>query len=126
MSVGDTHAFGWAKEEELRPKLEELFGEPLTKFDKRFASHDFETSDYLIELKSRRPPTTEDTYPDYFVPACKFQNLSKDLICFYYFEQTKSLYYIIYDEEQFKSYKTTSNRYGQKTVLIPRQDWVKV
>jgi hypothetical protein len=126
MSIGATHEFGWKNEEELKPRLEELFGEPLAKFNTRFATYDFETSDYLIELKSRMPPVSEDTYDTWMIPACKFVRNDKQIAAFYFFEQTKSLYYIIYDEEQFKSYKKIKNRNGQMTYHIPRSEWTKV
>lgn len=126
MSVTNLHIFGWEKETELVPRLEELFGERLRKFEERYAQFDFETDDYSIEIKCRRPPITEDTYNTWYVPCCKFVGASKEVICFYYFEQTKKLYYIIYDPQNFALYDRVRNRNGQLTYGIPRDDWTLV
>ena len=126
MAVTDLHTFGWRLEERLKPKLDELFGESVKKIEGRYSTYDFETSDYFIELKSRRAPVTEDTYVDWLVPACKFKCADKLVVCFYYFEATQSLYYIIFCPSQFSRYKITPNRNSQLTYHIPKDDWTKV
>jgi uncharacterized protein YprB with RNaseH-like and TPR domain len=127
MTVSPLHLFGWAREAELQPKLEDLFGVPLQKSEERYTRHDWQTDDYLIELKARMSPTRPETYPDWLVPVCKFTcNTDKEIICFYYFEETKQLFYIIYDPDLFKSYKQFYNRNGQLTYKIPAADWTEV
>jgi len=126
MSITQTHTFGWEKEVELKPKLDELFGETLMKLTDRYSRWDYECENYLIELKSRQSPLTPDSYPTWLVPACKTEGLTKTLAIFYYFEKTKELFYIIYDTDNFKMYEKTRNRYGQLHYLIPKEEWTLV
>ena len=127
MSITAKHLYGWNKEVELQGKLQELFGEPLVKTTDRYDKHDWTTQNYLIDLKARLPPTTEHTYDTWDAPVCKFAvSTEKEIVCFYYFEESKSLFYIIYDAELFATYKQVPNRNGQLTYKIPRDDWTKV
>lgn len=127
MCITSKHIYGWNKEVELMPRLQELFGESLIKTTDRFNKHDWTTENYLIDLKTRLPPTTENTYDTWDTPVCKFlESTDKEIICFYYFEQSDNLFYIIYDAELFATYKRVPNRNGQLTFKIPRQDWTQV
>jgi len=126
MSITPGHIFGWTKESELKPKLDELFGETLVKIEDRFSRWDFECENYLVELKSRQKPITPDTFETWLVPACKTEGLSKSLVIFYYFEMTEELFYIIYDTEDFKQFQKTTNRWGQLHYLIPKYNWTLV
>lgn len=126
MAVTAGHIFGWDQEVVLKGKLENLFGENLTKFENRYSRWDFETTNYLVELKSRQRPYKPDSFDTWLVPVCKTIGLTKDLIIFYYFEETQELFYIIYEEDTFKSFKKTSNRWGQLHFLIPKESWIKV
>jgi len=119
------HKFGWAKENELQPRLEGYFG-TLTKSESRYSRFDFENENYLIELKCRQAPLLPETYSEWMLPCCKVLNLEKQLVVFYYFEQDKSLWYILYDEDMFKDFKVIRNYYGQRTFLIPRSCWTKL
>ena len=60
------------------------------------------------------------------IPVCKTTEVNKELAIFYNFEQDKSLFYIIYDKEQFDTYKIVKNRYGQSTYLVPKSDFTQV
>lgn len=126
MTTTVRHIFGWKQEESLLPVLEELFGEPLQKFEDRYSRWDYQTENYLIELKSRMYPLTQDTYETWMIPVCKTTEVNKELAIFYNFEQDKSLFYIIYDKEQFDTYKIVKNRYGQSTYLVPKSDFTQV
>ena len=120
------HLKGWKYEEELFPKLQELFDEPLVKTPDRFNLHDWTTESHLIDLKTRFAPITEDTYPEWNAPVCKFYDSDKEIVCFYYFEATKNLFYIIYDKDLFATFKKFYNRNGQLTYDIPRAAWTLV
>jgi len=126
MSITAGHIFGWTKEEQIKPKLDELFGVSLTKIEDRFSRWDFECDDYLVELKSRQKPFTPDTYDTWLLPVCKTEGLKKSLVIFYYFEMTQELFYIIYDTDDFKAYEKTRNRWGQLHYLIPKYAWTLV
>ena len=119
------HAFGWAKEDELRPRLESLFG-TLKKSESRYAKFDFENEDYLLELKCRQAPILPQSHATWMFPVCKVENLDKQLCIFYYFEQDKSLCYILYDEDTFKDFKIIKNYFGQRTFLIPKECFTEV
>jgi hypothetical protein len=125
MSITAGHLYGWKQEEILKGNLETLFGEPLRKFEDRYSKWDFETDNYLIELKSRQRPYRPNSFDTYLVPVCKTIGLTKELVIFYYFEETRELFYIIYDEH-FVNYTITTNSFGQKHFLIPREHWTKV
>ena len=125
--ITDKHLYGWNKEVELEGQLQDLFDEPLVKNQGRYNKHDWESENFLIDLKTRLPPTTEDTYDTWDAPVCKFAvSTEKDIVCFYYFEESKSLFYILYDADLFATYKKVANRNGQLTYKIPRHDWTKV
>lgn len=128
MAITAKHIYGWNKEVELEGRLAELFGEQIIKTKNRFNKHDWTTDNYLIDLKCRLPPTTEDTYPDWDAPVCKFFDPGdgRQVICFYYFEASNNLFYIIYDQELFATYKQFKNMNGQPTYRIPRCDWTQV
>jgi len=127
MAITADHIWGWKQEIDLKPFLETLFDEPLIKSLDRFCHFDFQTTQYLIELKSRMPPITPTTYPTYYVPCCKGKNIpaDKELVIFYYFPSTNQLFYIIYSEE-FENYKVIVNRNGQRTFCVPAQDFNEV
>jgi len=126
MSITAGHIFGWTKEEQIKPKLDELFGVSLTKIEDRFSRWDFECDDYLVELKSRQKPFTPDTYDTWLLPVCKTEGLKKSLVIFYYFEMTQELFYIIYDTDDFKNYEKIKNRWGQLHYLVPKEAWTLV
>lgn len=126
MSITSGHLFGWAQENVLKSKFDELFGEPLIKFEDRYSKWDFQTSNYLIELKSRQRPYRPDSFDTWLVPVCKTVDLVKELVIFYFFEETQELFYIIYDPGTFKSFKKVENRWGQLHFLIPKECWTQV
>jgi hypothetical protein len=128
MAITEKHLYGWKKEVELQGRLEDLFGEPITKTTARYNKHDWVSTDYLIDLKCRMPPVTENSYPDWDAPVCKFfvPEDGKQVVCFYYFEASGNLFYIIYDPELFATYKQFKNKNGQATYRIPRGDWTQV
>jgi hypothetical protein len=121
-----THTYGWKKEVELKGRLEELLGEEITKHDERFHTWDYYTDDYEIELKSRTDKYTEHSFGTWQVPECKTKGLSKELIIFYHFGSTNSLFYIIYEEDLFKTYDVIINKGGQRTIEIPAKHFTKV
>ena len=126
MSITDKHLYGWSQEIKLKGRLEELLGEEITKHEKRFYTWDYSSEDYHIELKSRMDQYDEHSHDTWYVPECKTKNLTKDLIIFYHFGKTDSLFYIIYQEELFKTYQVVCNRSGQRTICIPREDFIQV
>jgi len=128
MAITAKHLYGWQKEVELQGRLEELFGEPISKTSDRYNTHDWTTSNYLIDLKCRLPPLTENSYPDWDAPVCKFYEPEdgRQVVCFYYFEASGNLFYIIYDHDLFATYKRFKNLNGQLTYRIPRCDWTQV
>ena len=126
MAITSKHTFGWQKETELQTRLEQMFDTPLIKNTNRFNRFDFETDEYLIELKSRQAPIKPETYDTWMLPVCKTHNLTKHLVIFYYFEQDNSLWYIFYDEDLFKDFRVIKNFNNQPTFLIPYSYWTKV
>lgn len=124
--IGRTHQHGWSKELELKSRLEELLGDTITKYEERYVLWDYYTSDYEIELKSRMDNYDEHSHDTWYMPECKTKGLTKDLIIFYHFSSTDSLFYILYDEEKFDEYAVTYNRQGQRTLCIPATDFTKV
>jgi hypothetical protein len=126
MSITPGHIFGWKKEEELAGPISKLLGGTLRKFDDRYSKWDFETDDYVIELKSRLAPLTEDSYETWLVPLHKTTAITKQLVIFYYFQQTNALFCIFHDYEEFKKFKVVKNRNGQDTLQIPKSFWTKV
>lgn len=93
------HTFGWQKESELRPWLEDFLDEPLTKTANRYDSIDFLSDSYSVELKCRRGidnykrKVDSKTHDTWLLPACKLKGAEgKEHIYFYWFEGDNSLW----------------------------------
>jgi hypothetical protein len=135
MAITNRHTYGWAKQTEFRPVIEQILQEPVAEVKGRYAKRDFKSPTWLIEFKSR-PALTErgteqdwDTYHSWLMPVCKISKLKADehLIFFYHFEKSNTLWYIIYEPEVFTKYvRAKPPRSDQEHFYILRDDWIQV
>ena len=132
MAVTELHTFGWNKELDLKPRIEEGVGEEITKTATRYDSADFISPSYVIELKSRRKYdkkgklVTSQTYETYLLPVCKANAacVDKELLFLYYFEGDNTLHYLVYDAELFDTFhqeRPTWHPTGQLHWYVPRE-----
>lgn len=104
----DRHEFGILHEVRLKPLIEQIIGEPLTKTKHFYNVMDYESPSYFIELKSRSQKYHPDNFPTWLIPSCKEQeakkNKHKKTIFFYYWLAVDELYRLDYDPSLFESY----------------------
>ena len=115
-------------EKRLHPFLEIAIGEKMSKTVSRYDSVDFESPQWYVELKARSKqnatnPITSKTYATWLLPTCKSKMIDKNLVFFYYYEGDDTLFYIVYDQEQFdtftKMWITKKDGTRQEHFLIP-------
>lgn len=114
MAITARHAFGWRLEGVLKPYLEDILEEPLTKSGNRFDTVDFRGTYWTVELKSR-PAVSEKgvrqnscSYDTWYLPTSKETLVSTsdgELVFFYYWQGDNSLWFIKYDKDLFDTFK---------------------
>ena len=103
MSFKSDYAFGKAKEEENKEKLEKKFGIKLNHIEDKFSLFDFVSEDgkIYVELKSRN--IKHDDYTTALIGANKadFIEDKEGIEAYFCFCYTDGLYYIKYDKDVF-------------------------
>ena len=102
----DDYTLGIQKENEVFNIIVEYFNDNITQSKEKYSPYDFVGDNNLYELKSRT--NKYDTYSTTMITTNKIydnKNNNKTLIMLFNF--TDGLYYIKYDIEIFKSFKTT-------------------
>tara|TARA_R110000868_G_scaffold28353_1_gene106522 strand:+ start:167 stop:580 length:414 start_codon:yes stop_codon:yes gene_type:complete len=102
----DDYITGIQKENEVFNIIVEYFNDNITQSKEKYSPYDFVGDNNLYELKSRT--NKYDTYSTTMITTNKIydnKNNNKTLIMLFNF--TDGLYYIKYDIEIFKSFKTT-------------------
>ena len=125
------HLFGWAKESELKGRLESFVG-TCSKTAERYDSVDFTNQHgWKIELKARRAISEAGYYQDensfdtWLVPECK--KGEGIIIFFYYWEASGRLWYCMYDKEDFKRVECRTPPWSKQSHFwIPRHMWREV
>lgn len=124
------NSYGKQKELELQKTLENFLRESLVRTEGKFDKHDYIGDTWDVELKCRQPPckTTDRWMKDgWVIPICKFQELTKKTIAFYYFESENRLFYIVYDKEVFGKFRIDkAPRTEQLHYYIPEQFWSEI
>jgi len=124
------YAFGIAQEEALKSRIQSALGEPIQKTLPRYAQMDFYSEHHYIELKSRRSPILPESYDTWLLPTCKGpRDDHKETVYFYYFEADDSLWYLLYDEEQFATYKRAIPYWHptrQEHFYIPKSEFTRL
>jgi hypothetical protein len=130
------HIFGWKCEQYLKPVLEEILDEPLTKTSNRYNSIDFVGSYWRPELKSR--PAIDErgnkqdstTYKTWLVPTCKEKmaaTIDGEVIFFYFWEGDNSLWYCVYEKDKFSKINRDVPWFSQQEHFwIPKDLFEKV
>ena len=122
------HLYGWAKETELWRQIELSLKQALKRSEERYATFDYETDSFVVELKSR-PDLSADSYKTWLVPACKLEGVAgKTPVLFYYFGKDKSLWRCdptTHDQSQWMRH-VPSWKSSQVHVWIPREAFTKV
>jgi hypothetical protein len=129
----------WGKklEEKLHNTLELFLGCKLTPTTYTYDSVDFRGDVGVVELKGRptlrngdpKTPQNSTSFPGWYVPVCKADNLKTPLHIFYYWEGDDSLWYCLYNTERFATYKKeVPFRHPTKQVhfVIPKSDFVEI
>ena len=133
--------FGLMMEKRLKPVLEEALEDTLTKTSDRYDTKDFVGEKWVVELKCRRAvdslgrPVSSRTFSNWFMSATKIEmakQQKKDVVFFYYFERDETLFYIVYSDEEFSTFKVEYTRLQepqgkvvrhQKNFSIPFSSW---
>lgn len=102
------HAYGTKWEQTLKPLLETVLEEPLTKTKQTYDLMDFTSDSFFVELKCRSPIYHPEDFKTWVIPSCKIREASKHpdkkTIFFYYFSSTDQLFMIEYNEEIFNTF----------------------
>lgn len=102
------HEFGKSAEKDIKPYLEFLLGEELTKTESAYDTMDFVSENYFIELKTRTVRYHWDTplihKEGWLIPACKIDRARKEkkkVLFFYFWKSDNSLWELEYSPEAF-------------------------
>lgn len=101
-------AYGLKQEDSLVDRLSLIVGEELVKIPGRYSIFDFESENFLVELKSRRKTVSPSCFSTWLLPVCKGEaarTAEKSVVFFYHWEENDSLYYLEYNEDKFDSYQ---------------------
>jgi hypothetical protein len=138
MSVRQRLTFGKKAEYALKPRLEAFLNITLTPTVNQNDKVDYMTANgEYVELKSRPAsrnfntitPQDAKTYSAWLFPVCKTLNLNNTLHIFYWFESDDKLFYLQYDEEKFRNFRTTvpyRHAGNQLHYLIPAEEFLLV
>lgn len=130
--------YGLTKETQLKQRIEDAVGSPLTKTPNRFDTFDYECDDFHIELKSRQKTrhsrngpvvVTPESYPTWMIPTCKVPRDDKPALYFYHWEFDDSLWYIQYTEEDAAKWERGIPAYhatDQEHFWIPREEFTRL
>jgi len=94
------YQYGRKKEGEILDKMNVFFQDNIKQTAERYDTKDYLGEKYKYEVKSRR--NTYKAYPTTIIPTDKVNNGVNYVFLFNF---TDGLYYIYYDEEQFKSFR---------------------
>ena len=99
-----SYAYGKAQEIKILPHLREFFQRDIHPTQGRYDKYDFWDEDTNYEVKSRTTPYKR--YPTTMITMnkCCVCDKGRDLILLFNF--TDALYYIKFDPEKFKAYRT--------------------
>lgn len=125
-----THNYGIDKERKLKPLLEAVVGESLTKTRHLYDIMDFESESFLVELKSRTEQYHPADFTTWLLPTCKGEeakkNKHKQSLFFYYWAITDELYMIEYDEKLFETFNKsipTWHKEKQEHYWVPASEF---
>lgn len=99
MTFKNDYATGLKSENEMMPILINYFNRDIKKTFNKYCKYDFEDNEYKYELKTRN--NKYSTYPTTIVGCDKITN-NKIIFLFKFID---GLYYIEYNEEQFKQFE---------------------
>ncbi|NBP02738.1 MAG: hypothetical protein EBU90_21980 [Proteobacteria bacterium] len=99
----EDYKFGIQQEEKVVNILRDYFGRDIKRSEDNFSKHDYYDELYTYEMKSRK--NAYSRYPTTMITQDKIiTQENKKLILLFNF--TDGLYFIEYDQEKFKKYKT--------------------
>lgn len=102
------YTFGSALENKLKPLLEQILGETLTKTREFYDMLDFESESYFVELKSRTKQYYPSDFNTWLLPVCKGEEANrknhKKTFYFYYWSSTDEIYLLEYDNDLFNTF----------------------
>lgn len=96
MSITPDHRLGFSSEERNYKIIRATFGKDLNPTS-RWNPFDFESETTVIELKTRRCPSTQ--YPDTMVPEHKIKKIPPGKECIFVFSFTDGMFYHKYDSK---------------------------
>ena len=99
------YQFGKQQELLLLPRLNEFFKDEIVPTKDKYHKYDFEGKECVYEMKSRT--CCFETYPTTILPADKVITDKKQIFLFNF---TNGLYYIEYNQEQWKDIEIASFR----------------
>lgn len=135
MAITDKHTFGWEKEYALKVRLENALEEQIIKSKSRYATYDFESESWFIELKCRCKFDKNgnlllySTHNTWLLPTCKeaLADKGKSVVFFYYFEGDQTLWYLIYDPDLFATFERRVPFFtNQEHFYIPKECWTQL
>jgi len=96
-----SYKYGKKGESKVYPIIQQFFNRAITANEEQYAKYDYTCPQYNYEVKSRTCRST--TYPDTMITMNK---LGGDRGLMLLFNFTDALYYIEYDPETFKEFRT--------------------
>ena len=132
MSTAALREFGRLHELLLKPIIESAIDEKMTKTPTQYDKFDFESENFWIEVKSRAPPYTSESFSDWYLPVCKglrAEQEKKRTLFFYYWAKDEKLFFIEYDRKVFDGFKTEvphKHPDNQLHYKIPKSEWTEI
>lgn len=133
MAVTAKHTFGWNLETTLKPIIEMLLQEELTKTEGRYDSIDFTSPNRYVELKGRRKyndkniEQTPDSFKTWVVPADKVEGYNKPVTILYYWDYDRTLWRCDYDKEVWDTFVCGEPMWtSQIHYFVPKSHWTKI
>jgi hypothetical protein len=99
--IENDYSYGRTKEGEILDKMNDFFKDNIKQTAQRYDTKDYVGTKYKYEVKSRRNKYM--AYPTTIIPTDKIKGATNYVFLFNF---TDGLYYIYYDEELFKTFKT--------------------
>lgn len=132
--ITEKHLWGWELEVKLKPIMEFILAEEMTKTDLRFDEIDFITDERYVELKGRPKISdkgklqTRHMFQGWVVPADKVQFKDKPVTVFYYWDADQTLWRCDYDKEDWDTFNKGIPPWKSSQIhyWVPQDRWTLV
>jgi hypothetical protein len=97
------YSYGKKQESDLLKKLQDNLGEDLVPTVSTTDKYDYETENYLVELKSRRNYKSNQ-FNNWLISTSKFQDSKKKIVIYYYWDGDSTLWRYNYNPDHLTDF----------------------